>query len=517
MKRRKHSTLLASSFPPRKEETECQCRRKVYKIDLRSTTTTLLTISLLPLLVITLSIIPIRPSNAHRLVHQHRQQHQQYQQQVHRPQTITQSNHYQRHEYQNEPNQYHRDLSSPARNNLNHQNHHLQNQLPSYMNQDANTREELITPESTSLSHNYEPPMMASNPEQQPPVESDVDSLVGPIVESVLSGVDPTQGESTGSNAGDSSSVGSMGANFVGPSSQLEADEQELHRNQPLGQTLNLNQNQMAPPSIGGGGGGLSHQMHSSASNQHDGDATLADGNSPQEMPAIGNSNGNNLSNLMNQHHQSRLKAMHDMFERRQLASVGNPHHAHSAQNQHSLQPHSQELSPISIGLDPSGGFGMPPPPSPFGGGGGGLIEPKVNVDDGVGPMDQGLGPAMPFGLNPLPHLLGFQNAPFDGPQRGDQSAHSNHHTASPSSDSPVDAPVGGGQATGGNQKVWPKIFRFTDGRINLSDFEKQKKIRLSNKNQHIGDNHIESAPIMFDGRQLKRKSFLILHGGIFS
>lgn len=204
--------------------------------------------------------------------------------------------------------------------------------------------------------------------------------------------------------------------------------------------------------------------------------------------------------NMFLDHHKSQLQAMHDLFERRQL---NNPHQLQS----------SQELNPISIGLEPVQGAGgpspfLPPfqvpnhdaqPISP-------LAKQTMANADGI---DQGLGPALPFGLNPLPHLLGFQNQPFDGPQRGDQSAHSNQHAAMPSN--------GDSEQTAPGQKVWPKIFRFTDGRINLADFEKQKKIRLSNKNQLNSDNHIESAPVIFDGRQLKRKSFLILHGGIFS
>lgn len=196
--------------------------------------------------------------------------------------------------------------------------------------------------------------------------------------------------------------------------------------------------------------------------------------------------------NMLMDHHNTQLAQMQELFERRQLSN-------------HQL-PSSQELSPISIGLDPGAGagspFNMPPFAVPNDGPAGPLAKPMANADN----LDQGLGPALPFGLN-LPPLLGFQSPAFDGPQRGDQSAHSNHHTTMPSDSDGI----------GSSQKVWPKIFRFTDGRINLSDFEKQKKIRLSSKNQHNSENHIESAPIMFDGRQLKRKSFLILHGGIFS
>lgn len=52
----------------------------------------------------------------------------------------------------------------------------------------------------------------------------------------------------------------------------------------------------------------------------------------------------------------------------------------------------------------------------------------------------------------------------------------------------------------------WPKIFKFTDGRVNLSDFEKQKKhekIKFSSS-----DNYLDN---------ISRVSFLILHGGTFS
>lgn len=57
-----------------------------------------------------------------------------------------------------------------------------------------------------------------------------------------------------------------------------------------------------------------------------------------------------------------------------------------------------------------------------------------------------------------------------------------------------------------GNPMRWPKIFKFTDGRINLFDFEKDKKI-----------GRIKFAPEdpLFDG--VRRDSFLILHGGTYS
>lgn len=192
-------------------------------------------------------------------------------------------------------------------------------------------------------------------------------------------------------------------------------------------------------------------------------------------------------------HHQA---AMNALFQRRQLSNQ--------------LQA-GQELNPLALGVPGS------PQPTPFNmfGGNAGPHQKQTSSNS----LDNGLGPSLPFGLGPgLAGIPGF-HTPFDGPQRGDQSAHSNVQT--------VDAGAGNGAGQGGaggqpslsasGAKVWPKIFRFTDGRINLSDFEKQKKIRLNSKNinNHL-ENQIDSSPVMFDGRPLRRKSFLILHGGIY-
>lgn len=251
----------------------------------------------------------------------------------------------------------------------------------------------------------------------------------------------------------------------------------------------NSNQDILSPV---GTGDEIASGLTASSTNEEDSNDNLE----TEHDEAVDNSHEVPDRNILLDNHNSRLQAMHDMFERRQL-------------NNHQLQS-SQELNPITIGLDPVSGpgspFNLPPFPVPNHDGPPHSKPALANNDN----LDQALGPSLPFGLNPLPHLLGFQSPAFDGPQRGDQSAHSNHHTSMSSSDAD-------GTSTGGSRKVYEKIFRFTDGRINLSDFEKQKKIRLSNKNQHGSENHIESAPIMFDGRQLKRKSFLILHGGVFS
>lgn len=52
----------------------------------------------------------------------------------------------------------------------------------------------------------------------------------------------------------------------------------------------------------------------------------------------------------------------------------------------------------------------------------------------------------------------------------------------------------------------WPKIFKFTDGRINLNDFEKDKK---------LGRIKFTKPDPLFD--DVRRDSFLILHGGTYS
>lgn len=251
------------------------------------------------------------------------------------------------------------------------------------------------------------------------------------------------------------------------------------------------------------------------ASSSADYEATDEAGAESEEgAPSNGADDRRGDSMHMLDQHNLHLRAMHDMFERRQLLAPNNQQ-ANGEGRQHAGAPlqSSQELSPISIGLEPGAPFALGSPFS-MGGASHEPVPPPLSAHPHKPHMSaaDNLDPPLPFGLGPLPHLLGFQGGPaasgFDGPQRGDQSAHSNQHASAPPADP---------EAPGPSQKVWPKIFRFTDGRINLSDFEKQKKIRLSNKNQHAGENHIESAPIMFDGRQLKRKSFLILHGGIFA
>lgn len=297
--------------------------------------------------------------------------------------------------------------------------------------------------------------------------------------------------------------------------SPLDQGADQDRANEPLGLD-NFSQSNYQPV--------RSHQQQQQH-NHHRDSATNNDNIEDDE--AMENSHDSPDRNVFMNSHNTHLRAMRDMFERRHLDHNNNNNNRHHLRQQaaagNPLQS-SQELNPISIGLDPGSPFNMPPfpmgpndgasppPAAPLPPMGVHMKSPMSNADN----LDGQLGPTLPFGLNPLPHLLGFQSSAFDGPQRGDQSAHSNHHAAAaPQPDTEMAGGTSAGGAVGSGQKSWPKIFRFTDGRINLSDFEKQKKIRLSNKNQH-GENHIESAPLMFDGRPLKRKSFLILHGGVF-
>ena len=63
-----------------------------------------------------------------------------------------------------------------------------------------------------------------------------------------------------------------------------------------------------------------------------------------------------------------------------------------------------------------------------------------------------------------------------------------------------------GSAATEEDGMKWPKIFKFTDGRINLNDFEKDKK---------LGRIKFMKKDPAFDN--VRRDSFLILHGGTYS
>lgn len=124
--------------------------------------------------------------------------------------------------------------------------------------------------------------------------------------------------------------------------------------------------------------------------------------------------------------------------------------------------------------------------------------------------------PFNPIGANGFP---GVNNGPNDvgdnlfqrrrlslnGPPPGNEISHN--------SLSPVGAGYpnynyyAGGEEPESSAAKWPKIFKFTDGRINLYDFEKDKKIgRIK---------FSKGEDPLFDG--VRRDSFLILHGGTYS
>lgn len=56
----------------------------------------------------------------------------------------------------------------------------------------------------------------------------------------------------------------------------------------------------------------------------------------------------------------------------------------------------------------------------------------------------------------------------------------------------------------------YPKIFRFNEERVNIEDFDRQKKIRFYNLNKKEQNELLEP-------ENVKRNELLILHGGIFT
>lgn len=188
--------------------------------------------------------------------------------------------------------------------------------------------------------------------------------------------------------------------------------------------------------------------------------------------------------------HQTHLKQLEDMFEKRQSSD--------RRRLVRPLQQSGQMLNPTLLGMNP------PPVVGHFG------QHPKM-----VNNPAAGLGtPNLPFAFGQLPHLLGLQGpSPGLGPVgpvgavEGEEGVSEDENGTPPE----IEPRIGPG-----GQKIWPKIFRFTDGRANLAEFERQKKVRLSQMSNN-GENQIDAAPIIFDGRPLKRRSFLILHGGIFA
>lgn len=129
-----------------------------------------------------------------------------------------------------------------------------------------------------------------------------------------------------------------------------------------------------------------------------------------------------------------------------------------------------------------------------------GFQEPGTNSREPVLPFFEG--PFIPGPVNPQ---LNPQSAPYNGEngfQRRRLTTNSVH-----------DNTLGYGYPSytyykGEDEAAtkWPKIFKFTDGRVNLSDFERSKKlgkIKFTKKNDYFDD--------------IRRDSFLILHGGAYN
>lgn len=150
--------------------------------------------------------------------------------------------------------------------------------------------------------------------------------------------------------------------------------------------------------------------------------------------------------------------------------------------------PHQQNLQHQQQGNQLGGGFG-PPPPQPY------LPGPQQ-------PQFQ-------------PDFFNFFEAPFAPPTPLFQRRRLTVQNLSnmPLNDISHNA-IGGGYPAYNYYKgledeasvKWPKIFKFTDGRINLSDFEKDKK---------LGKVKFAKKEPLFDN--IRRDSFLILHGGTYS
>ena len=122
-----------------------------------------------------------------------------------------------------------------------------------------------------------------------------------------------------------------------------------------------------------------------------------------------------------------------------------------------------------------------------------------------------------------IPHVLGYPTSAFDDEDREDPSDERDVRTAEGSEHLPrrrshtsarlvneisdnSARDVSNNNEDNDAMTEWPKIFKFTHGRSNLFDFERDKKmgkIRFSN----------EEDPL-YDG--VHRDSFLILHGGSF-
>ncbi|KAH9401140.1 hypothetical protein TYRP_002731 [Tyrophagus putrescentiae] len=155
---------------------------------------------------------------------------------------------------------------------------------------------------------------------------------------------------------------------------------------------------------------------------------------------------------------------------------------------------HLPPLSPEGFSLPPSPASPVAPPPPPP------TSSADLEASRGGGPPSS----TLPGGIHLKPEI---------GPPLF------SNDLVQPSPPPPPSSAEFGGDGGGGGSSSpavssgppWPKIFRFTDGRINLHDFEREKKrsrVKFSAKLQ------MASKAALYN---IKRESFLILHGGTFS
>lgn len=212
------------------------------------------------------------------------------------------------------------------------------------------------------------------------------------------------------------------------------------------------------------------------------------------------------------------------------LSDFSQRHHRHQRRHLGITNPQQnqiqtiEELNPISLGIE--GGerdnvFSLSQ-----------LASPQTNNQnsdtiDQANNLNQS--PIIPFNLSPVPQLLGFQSPTYETTASIKQDDQPNiaplisaNLVSQDTGALGVSNEAGNAeQELGSSQQVvtdkdWPKIFKFTDGRANLSEFEREKKVRLSKSHLIDKNNQIDSQ-VIFDGRPIRRKSFLILHGGILS
>ncbi|XP_074596136.1 uncharacterized protein LOC141851301 [Brevipalpus obovatus] len=176
-------------------------------------------------------------------------------------------------------------------------------------------------------------------------------------------------------------------------------------------------------------------------------------------------------------------------------------------------RPQSNPFDPTGLGGGGGGGPGLGPSlgpnigaefipgfQDPTLGGGRGPVFPFFDSNPflGPGPNEHG-----PNGEHQPPSINGpnSDNGAFQRRRLAMNSIHNNNDNSLGYGYPPYNYYRGEDEAA----TKWPKIFKFTDGRVNLSDFERNKKlgkVKFTKKDA-------------FD--DVRRDSFLILHGGAYN